>query len=805
MMDRNTPDPPNITVRAAPMDLLADFSSLTQLVDEALRTYQNTLALSRSALANSALVAPVLVKDDASPTVEERGYGLRLVLQWGVNQLAPAPPVFPLGVFRPLDDPTWRDPLWWRYTILRHRYLEPLHPDDFVGGGRFTETLLALTGISSADAFFDERNRAIQEVAEWLRRQLLDAVYSGKLQQLAIQEALAPLEKRPHASRLLAMAAIFDDVFPRGQLLELARREDIDRAEQVLDEVIAGRLLLTGDGGANLWLSPVLRAYLYARQPVGEMQRRHRLIAIRNEAEGRLLPAVRHYQRSGDDGRAARLLLPAAAILFQEIQPAVLIDLLQAFNLRRLETGERYAVSLLLSDLLHRTGKPEEALAACRQALQAAKTAEEQARAYRRIGKLYESRNQQHALRYYQQAIERFAPDAPELAETLKDRGWLYFLRQEWNRAEADLLRALDVVTTEARALQGAIYDAMANLYRKTDDPARAVRYAELALALREEDGDLLGIAKSHGNLGLLYRSAGDYAHAIAAYTEAMSTYARIGNQELVAVALLNIGAAFFLSGDVEEAVRRYRASLAISRALGLALLEIKVQYNLAEAYAALGQPAVASEHWQLGYSLCHQHAFDDQEQDFIELSTALALPLLPSQPAPASSVAPPEALDREAAIVLELAQRERRITAQRLIEALHVSRATATRRLSALVEQGYLRMEGKGRGVHYRLASEALTEPPGLIDAATGAEELAARVRQLAPALREQFGVNAIGVVSAPAHPAGLVRLAVRFETTPDLDDFFALERYLADRLQLPVDLAPESALDKQYSVRWL
>ncbi|MBK8796411.1 MAG: tetratricopeptide repeat protein [Anaerolineales bacterium] len=804
-MNRSTPDLSSITVRTVAVERLADSAFLTQLVDEALRTYQNTLALSRSALANSVLVTPVLVKDDASPTVEERGHGLRLVLQWAVNQLAPAPPAFPLGVFRPLDDPTWRDPLWWRYNILRHRYLEPLHPDDFVGGGRFTETLLALTGISSADAFFDERNRAIHEVAEWLRRQLLDDAYSGELQQLAIQEALAPVKRHSQAGQLLAMAAIFDDVFAREQLLELARRKDIDRAEQVLDDVIAGRFLLTDDGGANLWLSPVLRAYLYARQPTGEMQRRHRLIAARNEAEGRLLPAVRHHQRGGDDGSAARLLLPAAATLFREIQPAVLIDLLQAFNLRQLENGERYAIALLLSDLLHRTGKPEEALAACRQALPAARTAEEQARVYRRIGKLYESRNQQHALRYYQQAIERFAPDAPELAEALKDRGWLYFLRQEWQDAEADLLRALDVMTADARALQGAIYDAMANLYRKTEEPARAVRYAELALALREEEGDLLGVAKSHGNLGLLYRSVGDYAHAIAAYTEAMSTYARIGNQELVAVALLNIGAAFFLSGDVEEAVRRYRASLAISQMLGLALLEIKVQYNLAEAYAALGRPAVASEHWQLGYSLCHQHAFDDQAQDFIELGAALALPLLPSQPMQAASAAPPEALDPEAATVLELAQREHKITAQRLIEVLHVSRATATRRLSALVEQGYLRMEGKGRGVHYRLASEYAAEPPGLIDAATRIEELEARVRQLAPTLHAQFGARAIGVILSPAPPSGLVRLVARFETTPDLEHFFALEQELGDALRFEIDLVPESALDRQSSVRWL
>src|SRR5687768_13458905 len=93
--------------------LLSD-TSFTHLVNEALRNYQSTLALSRSELANSPLVTPTLVKDDRSPTAEERGYGLRLVIQWAVNSLAPAPIPFPLGQYRPLDDPTWHDPRWWR-------------------------------------------------------------------------------------------------------------------------------------------------------------------------------------------------------------------------------------------------------------------------------------------------------------------------------------------------------------------------------------------------------------------------------------------------------------------------------------------------------------------------------------------------------------------------------------------------------------------------------------------------------------------------------------------------------------------
>ncbi len=73
-----------------------------------------------------------------------------------------------------------------------------------------------------------------------------------------------------------------------------------------------------------------------------------------------------------------------------------------------------------------------------------------------------------HALRYYQQAIERFGQDDPELVELLKDRGWIYFYRQEWEKAEHDWQEALQAVGDDAQRLRADIYDALANLYRKT-------------------------------------------------------------------------------------------------------------------------------------------------------------------------------------------------------------------------------------------------------------------------------------------------------------------------------------------------
>lgn len=768
--------------------------SFTQLVNDALRNYQSTLALSRSPLANSSLVAPTLVKDESSPTAEERGHGLRLLLQWAVNQLAPTTPAYPQGKHRPFDDPTWRDPRWWRYNILRHRYLEPLHPDDFVAGGRHTETLLALTGISSTDAFFDERNRAIRDVAGRLQQQRNDGQANDELARMALCEAMAPLERQAEATTLLGIAATFDDIFPRTLLLDIAGQELVRQPTAMLDALIAQHFLRTGDEGASLWLSPVLRSYIYVRVPAAVLARRHRWIAAHYAARGAILPAARHWQRAGQPAQAVRVLLPAVDELVCELQIRDLIDLFQQIAEEGLDEGQWYTIQVLLCDLYQRSGRHEDALAAGRRALQASADPTKQARIYRRMGKLYESRNQLHALRYYQQAVERFHANDAELAMLLKDRGWLYFYRQEWQKAEHDLQRALHCLAADDHLLRADIYDLMGNLYRKTGDHGRALAYAERALAIREEHGDLLRVAKSHANLGLLYRSMGEYSHAIAAYHEAMNVYEKVGNQEVTATMLLNIGAAHYLDNRKDEAICAYRESLATCQVIGLPLIELKAHYNLAEVFSDMNQHEQAACHWQAGIALCRQHGFDDQEADFVALRTNIQASLdvirRSSQRIDPFAVTP---LDEDEAAILTLARREHVLTPKRLMHAAHISRATATRRLTSLVEKGYLSVEGKGRGTVYRptaTTSPTLPQP-----------SLTERFRDLLQPhrdeFRQRFHVTALGVVATSGLDVGRVKLAVRFTTTPGLPCFFMLQSCLADRLQAEVDLWPAGVVD--------
>lgn len=795
------------------LGLLSDLS-FTQLVNEALRNYQSTLALSRSPLANSPLVTPTLVKDEASPTAEERGHGLRLVLQWAVNQLAPSTPAYPLGVYRPLDDATWRDPRWWRYTILRHRYLDPLHPDDFVDGGRYTESLLALTGISGQDAFFDERNRAVRAVADQLRQQLIDGSANASLQQLALQEVMAPLGKKQEAAQVLGLAATFDEIFPRSLLVEMSKQEQIP-ADKVLDELLAHRFLLSGDDGASLWLSPTLRAYVYEQQPPTACHRRHRLAATYYEAQTEPLLAARHWQRAAQDARAVRVLLPTVNELILELQSKELIEFFQQLKPKRLVNGQWFTVQRVLSDLFQRNGQHEEALAACRQALQATNDAAQQASIYRRMGKLYESRNQLHALRYYQQAVERFAPCDPELAELLKDRGWLYFLRQEWAKAEADLQQARHIVPAEAKVLQADIYDAMANLARKLNKFEQALTYAEDALAIREEVGDLLRVAKSLGNLGLLYRAMGEYQPATAAYIEAIALYQKLGNPELTAVAWLNLGVAHYLHHKLDEAMVAYRQSLAIGQAISLPLIELKAHYNLAEALGVANRLPEATQHWNAGYQLCRQHNFDDQEADFLALQRTLHLPgtaqngTVPPSEAPTHSPFP--RLDDDEQLVLSLVKAEGTITPKRLMDAAHISRATATRRLAALVEKGLLTVEGKGRGTCYHLAEPVNAAATTASTAAAATLDFAAIHAALQPCQGEfaqHYGVTALGVVDQAPLATPLCKLVVDFTTLPDLRTYRQLKRQITEHLTEEIDLllAEEVlSLSAQTAVTWL
>lgn len=780
-------------------------------VNDAYKAFGSILGLSRSPLAASSLVEPALVLDNLTPTAADRGRGLQLVLRWAVEQLAPAPPRYPLGTERPWDDPTWREPAWWRYTILRHRYVEPLHPDTFVEGGRFTETLIALTGIPSTDTFFDERNRAIRAAAAIIQRQLRTGAANEELAQRALALACAPLARNDAARALLGVAAILDGVFARALLLSLAHAENLRDALSALDFLTQNRLLLTGDNDSSLWVSPMLRDYIYRREAVAQIQVRHARAAAYYRAEKHFLSAIRHLRQAGHWAEAADLLLATAPGLTSELQPAELRAELSTFALGQIDAERWRRLQTLLSDVCAAVGDSDAAVNACRAALKSAPAAVDQAPLFRRLGKLYEMRNQMHSLSYYRQAEARFASGDRELITLLKDRGWLHIHRRAWDKAQADLELALQLDPDHRQ--RADVLDALAALHRYRQRFGDAIDAAQEALALREQAGELLQVAKSLGNLGLLYTATGDHAHAIAAHQEAHAVARRLGNRELAATALLNIGLAHHMAGQRHEATVAYRASLTAARAINSLLVELRALSNLAEVLAEQHEHHAALTCWKAALALAEQEEFDDEKSYLLELAARFEFPLpnladpgkppVARAPAPLALSASERELTDDDRLVLALARREGSVTPRRLMEAGHVSKATATRRLAALVELGYLVQQGRARATRYVPAAPPQTEQAAPTPAMSESDLQGILLRNL-PWLTNHFGIRAIGWYRAGTPAPVMPTLVARFTHLPNLLAFLELRTLLARRIGTPIDLLPEQAVSPGQTISW-
>jgi tetratricopeptide (TPR) repeat protein len=208
----------------------------------------------------------------------------------------------------------------------------------------------------------------------------------------------------------------------------------------------------------------------------------------------------------------------------------------------------------------------------------------------------------------------------------------------------------------------------------------------------------------------LIYAEMGEPDYAIAAYEEALVTYRRLGNREAIASVQLNVGAAHRLSGRLSKAVDHYAASLTIFEEIEMPRGQAQTHYNLAEAFASLGQTERAQHHWRAGYALSRRAGLDDQLHWFDELrdQSPTFQELAPAQPADLEtgrrlSRSDPVLLPEEQ-VALALARQTGWVTTKTLMAQIGVSKATATRRLTGLVEQGFLVKAGQGRATRYTL-----------------------------------------------------------------------------------------------------
>lgn len=775
--------------------------TFTQQINEAFRKYRSVLTLAQIPLAHSPLIRAALVPNDLAPTTAERGRAVQLILRWAVEQIAPGQVNYPIGTERPFDDPTWLDPLWWRYNILRHRYIEPLHPDRFIEGGRHTQTLLTLTGIPTKDTFYEQRNRAIKEIATFIYSHLGDASNQRTLREKALTHALKPLLPRQQTYHLLEIAAVFFDTVALPFLRTLAREEKIDQPERKIAYLLQHRFLDAGDLEDELLMPASLRDYVNRRTAETHRMRWHRRLTSLYQEKNESFVAARHALTCGNFTTAAELILEVVGTLGQELDYGELVEMLESLQEKDLTASQGIAIQQYLSDIYLKMGNWDKAVAVAREALQIeVENPEEQAMLYLRLGKLYEKRDRELSLSYYAQAEELFNDGDPAYCGLLKDRAWIYILGQEWSRAAADLERAQELVAADDYTLKADLLEAEAIFFSQQGQFQQAVENARQALLVREKIGAPLKIASCLGNLAVIYTDKGDFETAVNVYEEILDTYRKLGHEELITTTLNNLGAAYHFAGNLDKAVYYYELCLTRSQLASQRMEVVRARGNLAEALAELGHEAAAAQHWRIGYSLATRMR-SKKDLSFYD-GLLEQYPQLQALVSAVDENAPPtrliDELDPASRIALDLAKKQGRLKNAQFMAAANISKATATRRLTDLVDRGLLQRHGQKRGTYYTLAETEVPSRSQRGDWLFGEKEpllqqISETIESHYVLLQSQFGVRNLDYSADSVYRSerGIhLSLEVSFNQLPGLHSFFDLEKELSKLLNVHVDL---------------
>jgi class 3 adenylate cyclase/Tfp pilus assembly protein PilF len=169
--------------------------------------------------------------------------------------------------------------------------------------------------------------------------------------------------------------------------------------------------------------------------------------------------------------------------------------------------------------------------------------------------------------------------------------------------------RALRALAEEMMSLGTGIAVASAMNTNATADlligdyPAALEHYKQ-ALALREEQGDLAGIAAVKSNIGLVFYNSGDYPLALEHYKQALALFEELGNRIGVANVIVCMGTLASSVGDFPAALEHARRALEVFEQLGNIAGTAMVTGNMGNALIGTGDYATAMEQFQRALTL---------------------------------------------------------------------------------------------------------------------------------------------------------------------------------------------------------
>ena len=194
---------------------------------------------------------------------------------------------------------------------------------------------------------------------------------------------------------------------------------------------------------------------------------------------------------------------------------------------------------------------------------------------YRKIATTYERQGEfDHALEQLGIASTKLVSagnsSAVSKAQILNDRGWILFLRGDFQAAQSSLQEALELVAgSEELSVVASINNRLGAVSYQLRQYQQAAYYVKESLELRKELGDLSGVARLNNNLGLLGLMSGDLHGAQANFYQGIKLLEKVGDTEGITLANINLGLVKYDLGEYESAQVHLEKAVSISQHIG--------------------------------------------------------------------------------------------------------------------------------------------------------------------------------------------------------------------------------------------
>ncbi len=153
-------------------------------------------------------------------------------------------------------------------------------------------------------------------------------------------------------------------------------------------------------------------------------------------------------------------------------------------------------------------------------------------------------------------------------------------------------------------------------------DPNQALDYFLKALAISEDKGDQLKIARIHNNIGDVYKALGDYPQALEYLHKSLAIKKQIGDKRGMTTSKIGIGDVLHLQGDHASAQDHYERALRNAEAIGAKRQEMLCHKRLADLHEAMGEFERSLAHYKSFTKMDRSISSEDRNRQLAEIQT---------------------------------------------------------------------------------------------------------------------------------------------------------------------------------------